>query len=227
MDSRRFDLLARRLSTRISRRGTLALFLGGAAATVAGGAARAADPARTTCRAANAICRTNAQCCSGFCDTRVVAHRTRRNRCGCPAPLTPCGSQCVDTQTSERNCGACGRRCPAGQICRNGACAIPSCHDSDARNCLETIDGRILELSHDCVEGTDWGCLSSLTCEQLLATAIADGEFEDSLSQEMLDDVAADCISRWWHAGAPQLEIPAPGECIFYARNRADEICPD
>lgn len=222
MDNRRFDLLARRLSTRISRRGTLAVFLGGAAATVAGGEARAADPARTTCRAANGICRTNAQCCSGICDTSVVAHRTRRNRCGCPAPLTPCGSQCVDTQTSERNCGACGRRCPAGQICRDGACQMPSCDGSDALVCLETTEGTIVELDHECLEGDVSGCQSSVACRRWLDELIADaGPYED-----WYGDLRATCVVGGVIDGQ-HLDGFGANLCLIYPATRVYDMCPD
>jgi len=42
---------------------------------------------------------------------------------GCPALQTECNSLCVSLKTSALNCGACGNKCPTGQVCVNGACA--------------------------------------------------------------------------------------------------------
>src|SRR5258705_2328249 len=33
-----------------------------------------------------------------------------------------CGSQCIDTQTSATNCGACGNVCASGFACTSGRC---------------------------------------------------------------------------------------------------------
>ena len=37
---------------------------------------------------------------------------------------TLCGEVCVDVQNDTANCGACGTRCAAGQICSEGACVL-------------------------------------------------------------------------------------------------------
>ncbi|MFT4038974.1 MAG: hypothetical protein QM692_12390 [Thermomicrobiales bacterium] len=39
----------------------------------------------------------------------------------CAAPAVACAGQCVTLDTTS-NCGACGRRCAAGQSCVGGAC---------------------------------------------------------------------------------------------------------
>jgi hypothetical protein len=39
----------------------------------------------------------------------------------CTPPLVQCGQVCVNTDTDEDNCGACGRRCASG-ICQGGRC---------------------------------------------------------------------------------------------------------
>ena len=85
-------------------------------------------------------------CCSGAC----VPNRTNAQHCGtcgnqCPAGTicaackgacsglpagkccptgrrTNCAGKCVNLKTDERNCGRCGRRCRANQICRKGEC---------------------------------------------------------------------------------------------------------
>lgn len=40
----------------------------------------------------------------------------------CPPPQTDCSGQCVTVEVSPEHCGACGRRCAAGQLCAAGAC---------------------------------------------------------------------------------------------------------
>ncbi|MHB1845412.1 MAG: MXAN_6577-like cysteine-rich protein [Deltaproteobacteria bacterium] len=40
----------------------------------------------------------------------------------CQSPAKSCGSECVNTATDPRNCGACGAACPSGQSCASGAC---------------------------------------------------------------------------------------------------------
>lgn len=41
--------------------------------------------------------------------------------CG-TACITSCNSMCVDVNTDEANCGACGTTCPGGQTCSEGTC---------------------------------------------------------------------------------------------------------
>ena len=63
----------------------------------------------------------------------------------CPAGQSVCGTSCVDTQSDDTNCGACGATCPMGQRCAMGVCGCSmgqtacggSCVDtqSDERNC--------------------------------------------------------------------------------------------
>jgi hypothetical protein len=40
----------------------------------------------------------------------------------CSKPKTSCGGDCVDTKSDPSNCGGCGKRCCAGQLCAGGAC---------------------------------------------------------------------------------------------------------
>lgn len=40
----------------------------------------------------------------------------------CPTGQTLCGGVCVNLKKDRRNCGACGKRCPRGKVCRRGRC---------------------------------------------------------------------------------------------------------
>jgi hypothetical protein len=65
----------------------------------------------------------------GDCDTRCVepAQLCSLGNDGyfcttrCSAPLSECGTQCVNFDTDENNCGECGRRCASG-ICQGRQC---------------------------------------------------------------------------------------------------------
>ncbi|MBI4704383.1 MAG: hypothetical protein HY744_25035 [Deltaproteobacteria bacterium] len=43
---------------------------------------------------------------------------------GCPAGLTGCGGQCVDTDIDPSHCGACGQACAEDQVCSAGTCGL-------------------------------------------------------------------------------------------------------
>ncbi len=42
----------------------------------------------------------------------------------CDGGLSACGAACVDLQTDYLNCGMCGNRCSAGNVCVAGRCAV-------------------------------------------------------------------------------------------------------
>ena len=44
----------------------------------------------------------------------------------CPTGTTLCSGACVDLQSDALHCGACGRACSAGQICRAAVCTTPT-----------------------------------------------------------------------------------------------------
>ncbi len=52
---------------------------------------------------------------------------------GCPPGRTPCSGACVDVTSDPANCGSCGRRCDAGEVCNEGLCA--STCTGGLRNC--------------------------------------------------------------------------------------------
>jgi len=61
----------------------------------------------------------------------------------CEAGDTLCGTSCVDTNTDERHCGACGVACDAGETCVDGACTV-SCPAGQ-----ELCDGGCYDLDTD------------------------------------------------------------------------------
>ncbi len=62
---------------------------------------------------------------------------------GCDGGQMVCSSRCVDPQTDRDNCGACGRACPGGQVCRMGACQV-ECPSGQS-----LCDGRCVTTSGD------------------------------------------------------------------------------
>lgn len=78
---------------------------------------------RCVCKAEGATCTAHRECCSRRCTG---------GECGaCPPGKELCQSGCVDLQTDDDNCGACGTACGAGQVCISGACTCTagSCPD--------------------------------------------------------------------------------------------------
>jgi hypothetical protein len=124
MDGQRFDRLARLVATRRSAvRGVLAVAIGGSALVAADADARVA-----TCRRGRQTCQRDNQCCSGNCATGPAIQLRDRNRCNCEEGLSRCGNACVDTSSDERNCGGCGVRCAAAEVCSDGECVcVPRC----------------------------------------------------------------------------------------------------
>ena len=63
----------------------------------------------------------------------------------CPAPHVICAGKCVDLAADPRNCGACGKTCPEGEICENG-----TCRPCTAPNTMNTIcSGSCVDLAND------------------------------------------------------------------------------
>jgi hypothetical protein len=123
MDGQRFDLFAKTLGARRSRRGVLGAALGltlGAGALDDAGAVR-----RRTCRPLEAGCITHAQCCSAYCVPRLRGVRNRRSYCGCRVTDSWCGDACIDTTSDAANCGGCGVECASNEVCLSGVCSTP------------------------------------------------------------------------------------------------------
>src|SRR5687768_10183585 len=45
----------------------------------------------------------------------------------CAAPQTTCGQNCANLALDDLNCGSCGKACPEGEACANGACFPRDC----------------------------------------------------------------------------------------------------
>ena len=61
----------------------------------------------------------------------------------CGPGSTLCSDRCVDTSSDNKNCGACGTTCAAGQVCSGGACAL-SCQSG-----LTDCSGKCVDLLAD------------------------------------------------------------------------------
>ena len=65
---------------------------------------------------------TNASNC-GDCDIICLNGKTcQTGQCACPAGLTECMGQCVNSQTDPNNCGGCGVMCGPAQACVASVC---------------------------------------------------------------------------------------------------------
>lgn len=73
----------------------------------------------------------------------------------CSGGQTLCGNSCVNTQTSNSNCGSCGTVCSGGTTCSSGACVKPAvCGDG------------VLDTGEQCDDGnTTGGDGCSSTCQ--------------------------------------------------------------
>ena len=92
---------------------------------------------------------------------------------GGPSPdagctLTMCGGKCVDTQTDNANCGACGTACTAGTTCQAGACepvagafGSPCTKNGDCNSQLCLQNGHCSKQcssASDCPPAPEWTC---------------------------------------------------------------------
>src|SRR5205823_5395539 len=46
-------------------------------------------------------------------------------QCVCAPGQMLCGAECADVTTSNKDCGACGAACAAGEVCMAGQCRAP------------------------------------------------------------------------------------------------------
>ena len=117
----RFDELGKTLAASTSRR----RFLKVAAAAAAGAVLSvvgAPEAAARKCRDFGQNCRSNAECCTRFCDPTF--------KCACPSNTELCGGQCVATTCSGGltfDPTTCKCECLAPKVlCESGLCVTPT-----------------------------------------------------------------------------------------------------
>lgn len=85
-------------------------------------------PKKASCRRRGkrkvCICPDGRPACRNRCcpETFVCRRFGRRRRCACPDGHVVCAGRCVHTETNPSHCGRCGRQCPTGTSCVDGAC---------------------------------------------------------------------------------------------------------
>lgn len=118
--------------------------------------ATSCGPACTVCEAPAGA---RAACVAGRCDFT------------CPPGTSECGGVCRDLDEDEQNCGRCGTRCSADEICANGQCTCPPrtilCDGVCAAECPERCDG----LDNDQDGGIDEGGVCNVVTVGWFSTA--------------------------------------------------------
>jgi hypothetical protein len=103
----------------------------------------------------------------------------------CPQGQTRCGGACVDVQSDEANCGACGSACGAGQTCDAGQCT------SACAPATEVCNG----VDDDCDGQVDEGFDVGAACDGADADACAEGVFVcSSAGTATCSDVTGDSV---------------------------------
>ncbi len=107
-----------------------------------GGVVRSCADVRTdtrNCGACGNSCMDGYACDNGVCRIRCDELRTACPRADADAGATGGGEFCTNTSTDIENCGACGTRCPFGQLCSGGTCAtMCGAGSPTARACAPT-----------------------------------------------------------------------------------------
>lgn len=87
----------------------------------------------------NANCAPGTVCVGGTCSPGCAPDQP------CQDGATCCGSTCIDLETDEQNCGACGAPCPppanAEALCVQGTCTLGACAPAFADCNLDPSDG--------------------------------------------------------------------------------------
>src|SRR5438094_879279 len=111
MDGKRFDDLTKMLASATDRRQFIRAVVG----SVAGGAVAllgVTGAEARKCRPLDMNCRSNADCCSGFCPNTTY-------KCACPAGTIPCKGVCIPVCTASDQCHVAGVCNPVTGQCTN------------------------------------------------------------------------------------------------------------
>ncbi|NLE85055.1 MAG: hypothetical protein GX607_01515 [Myxococcales bacterium] len=141
----------------------------------------------------------------------------------CPRGLDPCGTSCVDLQTSVAHCGDCDAPCATGELCSNGTCG------SECAAPYEECDGACVDTRNDaahcgkcddaCSAGTpcfggDCGCPDDTTiCAGQCADLSSDPDHCGACDSPCADDelcVSGSCVPAG--AGCPLTDCS--GTCV-------------
>ncbi len=76
-------------------------------------------------------CPVGTTCASGVCQS-MMATPDGGSGGMCTVGMLACGGVCVSIGSDPRNCGMCGRACPAGQTCLGGGCGVGGGGDGGA-----------------------------------------------------------------------------------------------
>lgn len=120
--------------------------------------------------------------------------------CGCTQGETDCAGTCVDTVSDSKHCGACGKACIAGEICKNSVCACTNgqacCKPGEQKECYSgpsnTRDVSPCKVGKaTCTTNGIWGaCMGEVTPQ----TEICNGLDDDCDGQ--IDKLTRPCAQQ-------------------------------
>ncbi|MDX9719423.1 MAG: hypothetical protein RBU37_01655 [Myxococcota bacterium] len=154
------------------------------------------------CGACGHNCLMGQLCCDGECVTPGSSEH-----CGgcdpCEEGFDCCGQSCVNTESSNENCGSCGNACSSSQVCCNGVCAVQcgSCSPACANGlfCCGTSCANFSSSEQHC-----GGCFQACEAEALccsgqctdIQTSLSDcGSCSKSCSGENPACCSGQCVS--------------------------------
>lgn len=113
--------------------------------------------------------------------------------CACGGGRTACGGVCLDTQTDNANCGACGKRCSVGQTtCVGGRCApitctAATCPTGNCHFCLSLADGGTQCTAGWEATNCNQSCTSAADCAAQQAECVAPVLYQGETSSTICD----------------------------------------
>lgn len=138
------------------------------------------------------------------CDVCSGGMTCQKGQCACPPGLILCGDTCVDEQTDNENCGACGVDCSAGVSADAGACTAGRCLVT-----LAVVDGDVIGAFAVDGRSVYWttlygGAVMKVASNGGTPTMLASG-------QGLPDSIAVDGTSVYWTTSSPSSPGPDGG----------------